>query len=65
MSTSLNEDLLSQYEELKVLIESLQTDFVKHAGGNASAGIRARKGLREAKKLASAIVKASIESSKQ
>ncbi len=64
MSTSLNESLLSQYEELKVLVESLQTDIVKHAGGNNSAGIRARKGLREAKKLAATIVKASIEASK-
>ena len=64
MSTTLNESLLSQYEELKVLVESLQNDIVKHAGGNNSAGIRARKGLREAKKLAATIVKASIEASK-
>ena len=61
---SLNENLLEQYEELKVLIETLQNDVVKNAQGNKSAGVRARKGLREAKKLASNIVKASLESSK-
>ncbi len=61
---SLNENLLSQFEEFKLLVESLQTDVVKNAQGNKSAGIRARKGLREAKKLASVIVKTSLESDK-
>ena len=45
---SMNEALISQYEELKVLIETLQTDVVKNAQGNKSAGVRARKGLRQA-----------------
>ena len=62
--SDLNEDLLSKYEEIKVLLETLQTDVVKHASGNASAGIRARKALREVKKLASAWVKESVEVSK-
>lgn len=62
---SINEDLLSKFEEIKVLLETLQTDVVKHAGGNSSAGVRARKGLREVKKLASAWVKDSVESSKE
>ena len=62
---SLNESLVAQFEELKVLVETLQTDVVKNAQGNKSAGVRARKGLREAKKLASAIVKASLESDKE
>jgi|TARA_Y100000992_G_scaffold302045_1_gene274700 hypothetical protein len=61
---SLNENLLSQFEEFKLLVETLQTDVVKNAQGNKSAGIRARKGLREAKKLASVIVKTSLESDK-
>ena len=61
---SLNESLLSQFEELKLLVETLQTDVVKNAQGNKSAGIRARKGLREAKKLASTIVKTSLETDK-
>ena len=62
---SLNEALISQYEELKVLIETLQTDVVKNAQGNKSAGVRARKGLRSAKKLASEIVETSLDSSKE
>lgn len=61
---SLNENLLTQFEELKVLVETLQTDVVKNAQGNKSAGVRARKGLREAKKIASAIVKSSLEADK-
>jgi len=61
---SLNESLLAQFEELKLLVETLQSDVVKNAQGNKSAGIRARKGLREAKKMASAIVKTSLESDK-
>ena len=61
---SLNESLITQFEELKLLVETLQTDVVKNAQGNKSAGIRARKGLREAKKLASTIVKTSLESDK-
>lgn len=61
---SLNESLISQFEELKLLVETLQSDVVKNAQGNKSAGIRARKGLREAKKLASTIVKTSLESDK-
>ena len=61
---SMNENLLSKYEELKVLIETLQTDVVKNAQGNKSAGVRARKGLRQAKKLASDIVKTSLDAGK-
>ena len=61
---SLNENLLTQFEEFKLLVETLQTDVVKNAQGNKSAGIRARKGLREVKKLASVIVKTSLESDK-
>jgi hypothetical protein len=61
---SLNENLLTQFEEFKVLVETLQTDVVKNAQGNKSAGVRARKGLREVKKLASAIVKTSLEADK-
>ena len=61
---SLNENLLTQFEEFKVLVETLQTDVVKNAQGNKSAGVRARKGLREVKKMASAIVKTSLEADK-
>ena len=45
-------DLLTKWEELKVLIESLEQDIHKNVSGNKSAGVRARKSLRELKKMA-------------
>ena len=60
----MNETIIEQYGELKVLVESLQEDVVKNSQGNKSAGVRARKGLRELKKLASDLVKCSLTSDK-
>jgi len=60
----MNSNLMDQFEELKVLVESLQRDVVKNSQGNKSAGVRARKGLRTVKRLASDIVKSSLESDK-
>jgi hypothetical protein len=57
-------DLLSQWKEFKVLVESLDLDIHKNGSGNKSAGVRARKGLRLAKKKASELVKASLSSDK-
>ena len=56
----MNDKLLEKYEELKLLVESLQIDLVKNASGNKSAGVRARKGLREMKKIAAELVKNSL-----
>lgn len=56
----MNEDIVKQYEELKVLIETLQNDVVKNAQGNKSAGVRTRKALREVKKAAADLVKCSL-----
>ena len=56
----MNEDIVAKYEELKFLVETLQTDVVKNAQGNKSAGVRARKGLRELKKAAADLVKSSL-----
>lgn len=50
------------WTELKVLVESIEKDVVKNANGNKSAGVRARKGLRTLKKVASDLVKMSLES---
>lgn len=61
---TVNQELLAQFEEFKLLVESLETELVKNAGGNKTAGVRVRKGLREAKKLASTIVKTSLDMSK-
>ena len=57
-------DLINKYEQLKVLVESMELDVHKSAGGNKSAGVRVRKGLRVLKRQASDFVKASLETSK-
>ena len=61
----MNDNIVDKYQSLKVLIESMQTDVVKNAAGNKSAGVRARKALRELKKLASELVKDSLSSDKE
>tara|TARA_A100001011_G_scaffold372020_1_gene429963 strand:- start:5028 stop:5207 length:180 start_codon:yes stop_codon:yes gene_type:complete len=53
-------DVTGKWEELKQKVESLETDVQKNAGGNASAGVRARKGLRELKSMASDLVKMTL-----
>jgi len=59
-----NESLIEHFEELKVLVETLQRDVVKNSQGNKSAGVRARKGLRQVKKMATDIVRLSLETDK-
>ena len=56
---------LDKWEEMKILIESLELDIRKNASGNKSAGVRARKGLRVLKQKASELVKESLQSDKQ
>jgi hypothetical protein len=53
--------VLQKWEHLKVLVESLESDVQKNLGGNATAGVRARRGLRDLKKDASELVKLTIE----
>ena len=60
----MNEQILEQFEEIKVMVEGLQTDVLKNSQGNKSAGVRARKGLREVKKLVSELVKSSLSTDK-
>jgi hypothetical protein len=57
-------NLLEKWNELKVLVESLELDVHKNANGNKSAGVRARKGLRLLKQKSGNIVKASLEADK-
>tara|TARA_R110002060_G_scaffold15376_2_gene21423 strand:- start:1993 stop:2181 length:189 start_codon:yes stop_codon:yes gene_type:complete len=57
-------NVLEKWNEIKVLVESLDLDVHKNAGGNSSAGVRARKGLRLLKKEAAELVKATIEEEK-
>jgi len=59
-----NNNLIGKWEELKILLETLNLDVVKNANGNRSAGVRARRGLREVKKRAADLVKVSLETDK-
>ena len=56
--------LLNDWNELKVLVESLELDMHKNASGNKSAGVRARKGLRLLKARSSELVKESLSNDK-
>ena len=57
-------NILDRWSEIKVLVESLELDMHKNANGNASAGVRVRKGLRALKKEASDLVKLTITEGK-
>jgi len=56
--------ILDQWNEIKVLIESLDLDVVKNANGNRSAGVRARRGLRLLKAKSADLVRETINSDK-
>tara|TARA_Y100000310_G_C20080713_1_gene533699 strand:- start:13 stop:213 length:201 start_codon:yes stop_codon:yes gene_type:complete len=58
---SSDSDILQQWTEFKILVESLELDLHKHANGNSSAGVRARRGLRLLKTEAAGLVKTSLE----
>ena len=57
-------NVLEKWNELKVIVESIDLDVHKNVGGNSSAGVRARKGLRALKAAAADLVKITIESEK-
>ena len=50
-----------KWDKIKVLVDSLDLDIAKQENGNASAGIRARKGLRLLKNEVATLVKESLE----
>ena len=56
--------ILDQWNEIKTLIETLDLDVVKNANGNASAGVRARRGLRLLKSKSADLVKSTIAEEK-
>lgn len=56
--------VLEKWNELKLIVESIDLDVNKNAGGNSSAGVRARKGLRSLKSAAADLVKLTIEAEK-
>jgi hypothetical protein len=59
-----NNEIIEKWEEIKTIIESIELDVHKNAGGNASAGIRARKGLRLLKSEAANLVKITVQTDK-
>jgi hypothetical protein len=60
-----NNEILEKWRELKVLVESLELDVHKHANGNSSAGVRARRGLRLLKGESANLVKLSLSHEKE
>jgi hypothetical protein len=57
-------EVLAKWDELKTIVESIELDVRKNAAGNASAGVRARKGLRALKAVAADLVKVTLSSEK-
>ena len=57
--------ILDKWKEIKVLVESLELDVHKNESGNNSAGVRARRGLRQLKAAAAELVKVTIEEEKK
>jgi hypothetical protein len=55
-----SEQIVEKWNEIRVLIESLDQDVAKNASGNASAGVRTRRGLRMLKKEAADLVKLTL-----
>ena len=56
----MSNNVSNKWEELKVLVESLEEDVQKNAAGNKAAGTRARKGLRALKSAAAELVKLTL-----
>ena len=56
--------IVDSWNNIKVLVESLELDVHKNANGNRSAGVRARRGLRQLKKESASLVKLTIEEEK-
>jgi hypothetical protein len=57
--------LQEEWQEIKVLVESLEVDVTKHASGNHSAGVRARRGLRLLRTKISDFIKLTIAEDKE
>lgn len=57
---TIDENLLEKWNEFKRIVEANEIDIIKNAQGNASAGIRARHGLRLLKGRVADLVKISM-----
>ena len=56
-----NSTIAEAWNRVKVLVESMEIDIQKNAGGNVSAGVRARRGLRNLKEETAALIKSMVE----
>lgn len=65
MAKTTNAHIVEQWERIKVLIATTEDDVLKNAMGNASAGVRARKGLRALREEAHALVKLTVAVTKK
>lgn len=61
----MDEHVLAKWQEIKNLVDELELDVVKNAKGNASAGVRARKGFRHMKTLLGEQIKLSLGANKK
>ena len=59
-----NDAITETWNKVKTIVESMDLDIQKNAGGNASAGVRARRGLRLLKKEAAALIKSMVDMEK-
>ena len=60
----MSNNIIEKWTEIKTIMESIELDISKNAAGNASAGVRARKGLRLLKKEAAELVKVTVQADK-
>jgi hypothetical protein len=58
---ALSEEFLQKWDELKVMVDSLEKDVVKNSSGNSAASVRVRKGLRDLSKFCKEVIKVSSE----
>ena len=56
----MSDTTVTLWNEIKTLVETIDVDVSKNAKGNASAGVRARKGLRLLRTKTSELVKATL-----
>lgn len=59
-----NTVVLEAWSKIKTLVDSMEIDIQKNALGNASAGVRARRGLRLLKKETATLIKIMVENEK-
>jgi hypothetical protein len=60
----MTDDIVRIWTEIRELVDTISPDIKKNVNGNASAGVRARKGLRTIKAKAAELTKLSLAISK-